>query len=240
MAAPSAPPIPDDDDTDIPIAYAVPVFTQHVRAPTADDDSPDKFDDIIQRLVACADIESEHTITHDRIYESLTILFLDADVRFLATKTLDELKLQRLRTLSHSLGQSLLNIFPKKCRMMLAEAMDNLAFEYELKMQRELGPRYRNACVFDVKAGDSLVKCYFGLIETSSILHAWRAKDLGALRQKKGHKYTTKLDIEPTDEDFNTLTSGEELKRWDRIEVYGIYAHRFGKYSEPMPPPRVR
>lgn len=238
MAAPSAPPIPDDDDTDIPIAHAVPVFTQHVRAPTADDDSPDKFKDIIHRLVACADIESEHTITLERIYESLTILFLDADVRFLGTKTLHELQIESIRTLQRGLGKSLLRNLPKKCQKMLGEAMDNLAFEYELKMQRELGPRYRNTPVFDPKAGDSLIKCDFGLIETSSILHAWRAKDARALIQKK--RILDKMDIELTDEDFNALTSGEELKRWDRIEVYGIYTHWFGKYSEPMTPPRVR
>ena len=104
-------------------------------------------------------------------------------------------------------------------------------------MQRELGPLYRNTLVIYPNAVDSLIKCRFGLIETSSILHAWRAKDGRALVKKK---ILNKMDIEPTDEDFYALTSGEELKRWDRIEVYGIYTHWFGQYSEPMSPPRVR
>ena len=107
-------------------------------------------------------------------------------------------------------------------------------------MQRELGPRYRNTHVIDPKAGDSLIKCRVGLIETSSILHAWRAKDIRALIKKIGDLLLWELDIEPTDEDFNALTSGKKLKKYDRIEVYGIYTHWFGKYSEPMSPPRVR
>ena len=88
-------------------------------------------------------------------------------------------------TFERGLAKSLLRNLPKKCINMLREAVDNLAFEYELKMQRELGPRYRNTPVFDPKAGDSLIRCRFGLIETSSILHAWRAKDTRAPIQKK-------------------------------------------------------
>lgn len=265
---PSAAAIPAEDDDDrLPVAQAVPAFRQHVVRYLP----PDNVEAEFQALVDNAIFENQdylfenevvgnellhQMLSRKDIQENVTMLYNLSREAFQTVPDLITLRGRYERIIHGTMNgndryQYLYQKFGENAKESLQFAMKHLAHHYEVELQKEIGPRYRNYEVKKLHNEYDVVECDFGQIKKKDILRAWRPINYKKLQlatleklegvMRVGAVRRSDLNVQGQFNDhFVELQDGDRIKEQDRIEVYGIFTEYYGWHADVRQPPRFK
>jgi len=234
----------------IPVAAAQPVYRQHVL--------PDKLDTLIEECLQDFFEENHGAVSIDnaeRMRRVGTDLIQGLWASLDSAQTIKQLVgnwkefLNRLGDEDKDIGSDLYFFMTRLTEQTFSKfmkTMESIAFENELRIERQVGPRTRYGTILpsEKPLDRDHVMTDFGIIYCRNVVRSYRFKQhydnqrLAELVKEDTLKYKW-LWHDKKPERYWFTCPKRSLPGSLRVELYGIYAARFGQYAEPFPNPNV-